>query len=717
MKNYFTFLLLIPGIAAAQQTAADSSLFQVDSVIVHAGRNDLPLYKIPFSVDIISGEELNSHPVNLSTENIFNSVPGVIVDNRDNFSEGDRISIRGLGALSQFGVDGIKILLDGIPLTFADGTSELTNLDINSIGRIEVISGPSSFLYGNSSGGVISIESRGLNAASLNLTPGYNIGSFGLQKYSFSASDRIGDNNLLISFNKMNYSGYRQNSAASTTGVNVISKQAIDSSTTVEAVFNFVNSPYLLNPGSLTKSQAENDPSQATEFVKSQGSGKKISQGQAGLTFNYEPGDYEKLDASFYMISRSMLNPMPGEVIRLDRIAGGFRTDYNYNFKLFNWNSGILAGADYEIQNDVRTEMNNNGVSDYNSLAFDQIIDAVRPGATTLDQREIVYGTGVFAKFEFSPIQNTFISLGLRYDKYNFAVYERLFTDSINNSGTRLLSNVSRMAGINYTLTDNVHLFANYSTAFQTPTTTELSNSPTGRGGFNPVLQPELISNYEIGARGNLSGTVFLYNLSVYRLNVDQILIPYQLPGSQSAVLYYRNTGNAVNNGLEVLINWMPIEPYKISVSYNLMDFKYTSFIEDFPVTNGFVPVQLDGKRVPGVPEDKLTANISYKIITGFTAGATLNWTDKYFANDINGPVPGADPNISDYINDAYITADIQLIYNHSFSYGDLNLYLRIENIFNEKYSGSIVPNASGGKYFEPGLPRNWYGGISFGFL
>ena len=485
----------------------------------------------------------------------------------------------------------------------------------------------------------------------------------------------------------------------------------------MEAVFNFVDSPYLLNPGSLTKSQAENDPSQATEFVKSQGSGKKISQGQAGLTFNYEPGDYEKLDASFYMISRSMLNPMPGEVIRLDRIAGGFRTDYNYNFKLFNWNPGILAGADYEIQNDVRTEMNNDGVSDYNSLAFNQIIDAVRPGATTLDQREIVYSTGAFAKFEFSPLQNTFVSLGLRYDKYNFAVYERLFTGSINNSGARRLNNISRMAGINYSLTDNIHLFANYSTAFQTPTTTELSNSPTGQGGFNQALQPELISNYEIGARGNLSGTAFLYNLSVYRLNVDQILIPYQLPGSQSIVLYYRNTGNADNNGLEVLLNWIPNEPYKISVSYNLMDFKYTSFIEDFPVTNGFVPVQLDGKRVPGVPENKLSANLTYKIIPGFTAGLSLNWTGKYFADDINGPVPGSDPNISDYINDSYITADLQFTYEHPFTFGNLNVYLCIENIFNEKYSGSIIPNASGGKYFEPGLPRNWYGGISLRFL
>jgi iron complex outermembrane receptor protein len=716
-KIYIAFLLFVPGIAFAQQAAGDSTYFQVDSVIVTAGRNELPLYKIPFSVDIINQDQLNSQHGSLTAENIFNTIPGVIVDDRNNFSEGDRISMRGIGALSQFGVDGIKIILDGIPLTFADGTSELSNLDINSIGRIEVIRGPSSFLYGNASGGVISIESKGLNTAGLNLIPGYSLGSFGLQKYSFNASDRIGDNTLLINVNKMNYSGYRQNSAASTTGLNIISKQDLDSTASIEAVFNYFDSPYLLNPSSLTRSNEESDPSQASEFVKSQGSGKKISQGQAGINVSYVPGENQKLDAAFYVISRSMLNPMPGEVIKLIRAAGGFRTNYNYNFKLFNMSSSILAGADYEIQNDVRTEFANNGVSGYNNLAFDQIIDAVRLGATTLDQREIVYGTGVFGKFEFSPLENTFISLGLRYDKYNFSVYDRLFTDSINTSGSRLLSNVSRMAGINYRFTENLSLFANYSTAFQTPTTTQLSNSQTGVGGFNPSLQPELISNYEMGVRGYLAGSAILYNASVYRLYIDRILIPYQLAGSLSDVLYYRNTGNAINNGFELLLNWITGEKYNISLSYNLMDFKYTNFIEDFSVTNGTIPVQLDGKRVPGVPEDKLTTNFTYKIIYGLTAGVSLNWTGKYFVNDINGPVPGSDPIVSDYINNAYVTADVQLTYDHSFASGNLSVYLCIENLFNERYSGSIVPNASGDKYFEPGLPRNWYGGISFGFL
>jgi iron complex outermembrane receptor protein len=273
------------------------------------------------------------------------------------------------------------------------------------------------------------------------------------------------------------------------------------------------------------------------------------------------------------------------------------------------------------------------------------------------------------------------------------------------------------MAGINYRLTEDLLLYANYSTAFQTPTTTELSNSPTGQGGFNPDLQPELISNYEVGVRGDLTGSPIIYDASVYRLNIDQILIPYQLPGSQSDVLYYRNTGNAINNGLELMLNWIPEDPYSISLSYNLMDFKYTNFVEDFPVTNGTVPIQLDGKRVPGMPENKLTSNITCKIISGLTAGFTLNWTGKYFVNDINGPVPGSDPNASDYINDAYVTANVQLTYNHSFVTGNLNAYMCIENIFNERYNGSIVPNATGDKYFEPGLPRYWYGGISFGFL
>ncbi len=710
----FAWIIGIAGICAQQKT--DSLYYQLDSVVVSAGRYEQPLYQIPFSVDIISAKSLFIPHGSLSGGDLFRFVPGVIADDRNNLSEGDRISIRGIGSRSQFGVRGIKILLDGIPLTFPDGQSQLNNLDFNSIGQIQVIRGPSSFLYGNSAGGVIEIQSKDIYSTKLKLTPGFRIGSFGLQKYSFYGADKIGKNMMMISINKINYSGFRENSAASSTALNVISTQQFDNDLTLEGIFNYYNAPYLLNPSSLDKSDAENNPSIARAYVKNQGAGKSIKQGQAGATLTYKPDNLRKLEATVFGISRSMLNPIPGRYINLNRISGGFRTDYSTYFKISNKIFDLLSGGDYEFQNDLRREYANNGVNNYNSLSKNEIIKGVAVGNILLNQREKVNGFGIFSRLGFSPFNKIYVTAGLRYDDYLFSVEDNLKTGGIDNSGSISMNNLSRMAGITYRIGNNTQVYTNYSTSFQTPTTSELSNSPAGQSGFNMSLKPEQISNYELGIRGELSGNNLIYGISVYHLNIGRILISYQLPGSQSDQVFYRNSGSAVNNGVELNLNFMPDKNLNLSFAYTYMDFKFQNFIEVFQVNDIARAVQIGGKRVPGIPPNNFSLGAVYSTGFGLTTQLTLNWTDKYFANDVNGPEPGSLLNSSDYFNNAYSTADLEFVYNHSFYLFDGKLYMGIINLFDTKHNGSIVPNAAAGRYFEPAAPRNWYGGLSFNF-
>ena len=267
---YILGVLTLPTVVWAQQFNIDSTRYQLDSIVVNANRYEQPVYQIPFSIDVIGPDMLNMNRGSLSAENIFQSIPGVIVNNRNNLSSGDRIIIRGIGSRSQFGIRGIKIILDGIPLTFADGQSQLNNLDLNSVGKIEVIRGPSSLLYGNSAGGVIYIQSKDVNASKFNFNPVYSTGSFGFQKFSFNSSGKIGNNTVLFNFNKIKYDGFRENSDASSTALNLISKQNFNSRLTLKAVFNYYDAPYLLNPSSLTKNDAESNPS----FTREAGPGR-----------------------------------------------------------------------------------------------------------------------------------------------------------------------------------------------------------------------------------------------------------------------------------------------------------------------------------------------------------------------------------------------------------------------------------------------------------
>ncbi len=710
------FVWIFQSAGLCQHLTADSVYYRLDSVIVTASRYEQPLYRIPFSVDIISPAASKIPGESISGEGIFRFIPGIVVNNRYNLSEGDRISIRGIGSRAQFGVTGIKILLDGIPLTFPDGQSELNNLDPNTIGRIEIVRGPSSFLYGNSSGGVIAIRSKDIYPAKTTLNAAYRTGSFGFHKYSVTGSGRIGNNSLSVDFNEMNYGGFRENSSASTTAFNIISTQSFDGNLSLEGVFNYYFAPYLLNPSSLSKTDAELDPALARTYVKEQGAGKSIGQGQAGITLSYEPDKNQKIETTVYGISRSMINPIPGKYIKLDRVSGGIMTNYSTSFTAAGKNFDLLTGADYEFQNDLRHEYENNGVSNYGNLSKGEIINNVVPGNILVNQREKVNGLGIFFRLGFSLLKKLYLTAGLRYDNYLFGVDDMLKANGLNNSGSVVMDNLSRMAGLVYRISPGTQIYANYSTSFQTPTTTELGNTPSGRGGFNTSLKPELISSYEIGIRGEVYGKTFVYRISSYHLNINDILISYQLPGSQSDEVFYRNTGAAFNNGLGIRLNWLPGSSLNFTAAFTLMNFKFKNFTEYFLTNSVSVPVQIGGKKVPGVPAEVFSFGCLYTSGFGLNSDITFSRTGEYFVNDLNGPEPGSSSPQRDYVNDAYSVADFKMSYGCSAGFIKADIFAGISNLFNIKYNGSVVPNAAGDRYFEPAAPRNWYGGLSLNF-
>ena len=207
-------ILSITTFTHAQFNQNDSTYYNLDSVIVTSTRYEQPISAAPFSIDLIDPDETLMKGTGISTELLFSSVPGVLVNNRTNLSQGDRILIRGIGTRAQFGIRGIKILLDGIPLTFADGQSQLNNLDNHSIENIEIINGPGSVLFGNSAGGVINISTRFNDNDTFSIRPEIYYGSYGFLKYRASASGKVSNTKINLSLNKLNYTGFREHSDA-----------------------------------------------------------------------------------------------------------------------------------------------------------------------------------------------------------------------------------------------------------------------------------------------------------------------------------------------------------------------------------------------------------------------------------------------------------------------------------------------------------------------
>ena len=708
--NIFAISVLL---AQTQQDSLrkDQIEYKLKPVTVTAVRTSRPIYEVPYAIDVLSKKSIQRGKLQLSLEESLREVPGIIVNNRNNLSQGDRISIRGIGSRASFGVRGIKIILDDIPLTMPDGQSQLNNLDISSIGSLEVLRGPNSALYGNASGGVLIFHTEFTSEQRLLFTPKLTIGSYGYQKLQAKSSLNFKRHNFLVNFYNLKLDGFREHSSAKMNSVNIVGHHNVSKNFRVRTVFNYYDSPYLLNPSSLSKSAAESTPQQARTFVKNQGAGKEIRQIQGGVSLLYGQKK-EKFELTMYGLSRSLFNLIPGRIIDLSRHAGGLRGVFSKSSHLNGITIRLTGGADFESQSDDRSEFINLGLPDnlYPSLEEKEIFNQVRFGSKLLEQKEEVLGIGPFIHLEFVFRQNLFFTIGTRYDYYKFKVKDNFLEDNVDDSGERNMDQISPMIGFTYRFDPLSSFYINYSTAFQTPTTTELSNRPSGAGGFNPALEPEDIKSLEVGLKGVWADHKINYDLALYALQITNMLIPFQVQDPASEEIFFRNAGKATNKGFELKSTWTPITGTKIILSYSYMNFIFKDFVVESSPDN----LQLSDNKVPGIPPHRFFAGFNYEHDSGFYSAINFKWNDNFFANDLNGPPVGSDLSRQSFINSSYFLVDTHFGLQRKLHDFSVHLLLGINNIFDNKYNDSIVPNAFGNRFFEPAPGRNWYAGVSF---
>ena len=716
MKNLlivFAFLFLLQSFNFAQTDTLQSNEIrtELDTVIIEASRSGKSELDIPLSVDFIDAEQINLGEQGRTLGESLFPVTGVFLDDRFNPSVGEKINIRGIGSRASFGVRGIKILLDDIPLTMPDGQAELNNIDLGSEGTVEIIKGPSSALYGNAAGGVINIKTEEPSQFLFSFQPRFTMGTFGYKKIEGKFSGTAGRYSYLLNMSKLNSDGFRDHSSFSSYAINTTAGMSVSPTLNLKLIFNYFDSPYALNPSSLSKEVADMSPSSSRDYIKQQGAGEKSSQLQTGVSMTFAPDSHNKLETSVYFVSRDLTNPIPGRIINLNRKAAGFRSAYNYFLPLKNYDLNFTLGADVETQFDNRKEYNNLGLpSNYNSLSPKDIFDKISYGDKLLDQEEKVIGIGPFLQGEISFSSLSFL-LGLRYNNYRFIVDDRLLEDGSDDSANRTMDKLSTTAGVNYRVDDLSKLYFNYSTSFQTPTTAELSNRPDGKGGFNPDLLPEDIYSLELGYKKVALLGFFNLNASLFYMRFSNLLIPYQVPGSEET--FYKNAGKAENKGIELTLEFFPWKDISAFLSYSGYDFTFKDYLEEVDVNMGTQTFQLAGNSVPGVPSNKIAAGINYNSAEiGLFGSVRFVWEDKYFANDFNGPIPRTTLPQSNFINDGYVKTDLRLGYLLKTDFTNAQFFLGVNNIFDVRYNGSIVPNANANLFFEPSPGRNWYGGV-----
>ena len=644
----------------------------LDEIIVTATRLQTTMRAAARSVSVVDQQQIQNGMQQLALDESLVGVPGLYMQNRYNMAQDLRISLRGFGARSAFGIRGIKIIVDGIPETLPDGQAGVDSIDLGSAKSIQVLRGPSSSLYGNASGGVIVIESESGGEPSF-IQANLAAGGLGYQKYQLKAGGMTGKFDYLINVASQQLDGYREHSASKGTVFNGRFGFQLNENDSLTFVLNNTDQPRAQDPGGITAAQASEDRKSARDRNLLYDAGEALNQQRAGIVYKRDRAA-GNLTLRNYYVWRDFSNRLPfqsGGAVDLDRFFYGFGGQYSFG-DVVPESLELMLGFDLDRQDDERKR-------------FDNLQGEI--GSMTLNQREQVDSSGLFVQSQYELNDLWDSSAGLRYDRIKFDVTDHYLSDG-DDSGRVDFDRFSFSAGVNRNLGSGV-LFATIGSSFETPTTTELAN-PDGSGGFNQLLQPQTAVNYELGFK---TGTDRLYyELAVFYIRLKNELVPFELPDSPGRT-FYENAGKSSRTGIETALSWTGPAGFGIDASLTWSDFKFDDFVDD----NGR---DFSGSRMPGVPEIFAYLSFNYAI-NGFTATFETSYSGSLFANNSNTvKVPD------------YVVSGLRATYDFQTANFVFQPYVGINNLFNQLYNSNIRINAFGGRYYEPAPERNVYAGI-----
>ncbi len=672
----FVFAVILFALQSMFSQTADSIVVQLDSVTTSATRFPEKLHNQSRSLSIADQTVLQYAQQQLSLQEPLANIPGVFILNPDNFAQDLRIAIRGFGARSSFGIRGIKILVDGIPESTPDGQAQVDNLSAGVIREAEILRGPASAFWGNAAGGIILLQTEEAPGHPF-LQARLSNGAYGFQQLQFKSGQQYGNTNYLFHFVYNGTDGYRPHSKMQNYLGNAAIRWRPDPASALNIFINAAHSPIAQDPGAIDSSAVANNRRQARERNITFDSGESVTQEKLAVTYQREKNNHRYFLRTFFR-HRDFANRLPfesGGIVNLNRFHAGGGIQIDAQTKLFERPLHFSIGYDIEKQWDERSR-------------FDNLEG--RKGNKALDQTETFLSNGFYLQQNLRLSPRWKFNTALRYDAIQLAVIDNFLTDG-ENSGKRNLYDFSPSVGALFKITEQVNLYGNMSSSFETPALVELSNNPSGEGGFNPTLLPQKAANYEIGFKG-LWPKQFRFALALFHINLSDELTPYELAEFPGRV-FYRNAGKSQRRGLEASLSANIRPGLNLNASYSYARFKYRRFTID--------EASLAGNRLPGIPAHLANLGLFYATASGFSARTTLSYTGNFFADNSN--------NIQ---VDNYIVGNLRVAYQFTRDKWELNPFIGLNNFLNKKYFSNIRLNAFGGRYFEAAPGFHIFGGI-----
>ncbi|HGH4508129.1 TPA: TonB-dependent receptor PqqU, partial [Salmonella enterica] len=662
------------------------------TMIVTATPQTVSELDTPAAVSVIEGEDMRLATPRVNLSETLTSVPGLQVQNRQNYAQDLQISIRGFGSRSAFGVRGIRLYVDGIPATMPDGQGQISNIDINSIQDVEVLRGPFSALYGNASGGVINVTTEtGIEASSY-------YGSYGSWRYGLKATGAMGDGtqpgdvDYTVSTTRFTTHGYRDHSGARKNLANAKLGVRLDDVSKLSLIFNSVDIK-ADDPGGLTESEWKADPQQAPR-AEQYNTRKTIKQTQAGLRYERQLSAQDDISVMAYAGERettqyqsiplvAQLKPaQAGGVITLQRHYQGIDSRWTHRGEL-----GVpvtfTGGLNYENMSENRKGYNNfrlnNGPPEFG-----------HKGDLRRDERNLMWNVDPYLQTQWQLTQKLSLDAGVRYSSVWFDSNDHYIAPGNgDDSGDASYHHWLPAGSLKYALTDAWNLYLAAGRGFETPTINELSYRADGQSGFNFDLKPSTNDTVEVGSKTRIGNG--LLTAALFQTDTDDEIVVASSMGGRTT---YKNAGKTRRQGAELALDQRFAGDWRVKASWTWLDATYRS--------NVCQGQNCDGNRMPGIARNMGFASLGFIPDEGWYAGTDVRYMGDIMANDENtAKAP------------SYTVVGLNTGYKFNYSQLTVDIFGRVDNLFDKEYIGSVIVNESNGRYYEPAPGRNYGVGIN----
>ena len=674
----------------------------LDPVVVTGTRVERAAFDVPASIDRVEGDDIRNGRLQVNLSESVGAVPGLVARDRQNYAQDLQLSVRGFGARSSFGVRGVRLYVDDIPATLPDGQGQITHVDLGSVDRIEVLRGPFSALYGNSSGGVVSIYTEdGKTPATV--VPNFAIGSNRTGRAGLKFSGAVDGVDAVLDINRFTTQGYRDHSAAQRNIGNAKVTVQLDDASTLKLVVNSISLGKADDPLGLTRAAFLADPRSVDATALQFNTRKTMDQTQAGAVYTRRIDDVSTVRAVVYDGHRNTIqfqaipvaaqqSPLsPGGVIALARDYHGVDLRWTGRFREAPLGElTLVAGVAYDWLNEKR-------------FGYQNFIGPTLgvQGAQRRNETNDVNDADVYVQGSWKVAPDWTVDLGARRSVVHFESSDHYVTASNpDDSGRARYGAATPVAGLVYAPIDDLRLYLSAGKGFETPTLNELSYRPDGSSGLNFGLQPVRSKNVEAGAKARTAwlGTV---TAAVFQTRTTDELVTVNNLGGRAT---FQNVGDTRRNGLELSLHRNLFDAVRLQLAYTLLDARYRDGFLTCTATPCPVPTRVvaSGNRIPGIARSTFYGELAWSPPTGWRAAIEGRASSRVSVDDINSDAaPG------------YATASLRAGYLVKLDRWTLSGFARVDNLFDRHYAGSVIINETNARFFEPAPGRTYTVGVT----